>query len=177
MNWPGGRNTLSVARTSFVHGRPDDGDAQRHNEIIFNPFRRSPTHGPSTKLFRRSLWSDLPPHTTWSVLAYLTSYYAISVAWWSSPVNFALVGVLAEPDCNPTGDADRCLALEDTSYETDERERTDMLTWIRHHELAGPFRLPHHLCRTQQSLDVDPSLSSEAPRRGSTRDRAIQADA
>lgn len=64
------------------------------SEIIFNPLIQWPRRGPFTKLFRRFLWSPIPPQAKWGILSYMLSYYAISLAWFMTILNFVLVGVL-----------------------------------------------------------------------------------
>lgn len=65
------------------------------SEIIFNPLRFWFTRGgPFTKIFRTLLWSPIPPHTKWGIMAYMFSYYALSLAWSLSLLNYALIGCL-----------------------------------------------------------------------------------
>ena len=65
---------------------------------MFNPIRYWFTRGgPFTKLFRTFLWSPIPPHAKWSILAYMFSYYALSLAWSLSLVNFVLIGSFGRP--------------------------------------------------------------------------------
>jgi len=69
-----------------------------NSEIIFNPLRYWFTRGgPFTKLFRTFLWSPIPPHAKWGIMAYIFSYYAIALSWVTSLLNFALVGALSKP--------------------------------------------------------------------------------
>lgn len=81
-----------VARTSTLT-RGDLADVI--SEIVFNPLRYWFTRGgPFTKLFRTFLWSPIPPHAKWSILAYMFSYYALSISWSLSLLNFVLIGLL-----------------------------------------------------------------------------------
>lgn len=89
------------------------------SEIIFNPLRYWFTRGgPFTKLFRSFLWSPIPPHAKWGIMAYIFSYYAIALSWVTSLINFALVGALSTPvvlcDCSTRW----WLGLQDTFYVT-----------------------------------------------------------
>lgn len=52
------------------------------------------TKGPITPLFRRFVWADgIPLHSKISVLAYISSYYAIACALALSLLNWVLVGL------------------------------------------------------------------------------------
>ncbi|KAL7418822.1 hypothetical protein Q5752_006506 [Cryptotrichosporon argae] len=68
------------------------------SEIVFNPFRYWFTRGPFTPLFRKFLWSPIPAHSKWSIMAYMFSYYAIAFGWIGSILNFVLIGVFAIQD-------------------------------------------------------------------------------
>lgn len=68
------------------------------SEIIFNPLRYWFTRGPFTKLFRTFLWSPIPAHSKFGIMAYMFSYYAISSAWIGSIISFILIGVFAWAD-------------------------------------------------------------------------------
>lgn len=68
------------------------------SEIIFNPIRYWPTRSPFSKLFRTFLWSPIPPHAKWSILAYMFSYYALSLSWLLSLINFVIIGSLSVQD-------------------------------------------------------------------------------
>lgn len=91
------------------------------SEIIFNPVRYWFTRGgPFTKLFRTFLWSPISPAAKWSILAYICSYYAFSLAWIIAPLNFVLVGCFGEyMACHTRCETDWMLippAFEDTFY-------------------------------------------------------------
>jgi hypothetical protein len=61
---------------------------------LFHPIRQWFTKGPITPLFRRFVWADgIPLHSKISVLAYISSYYAIACALALSLLNWVLVGL------------------------------------------------------------------------------------
>jgi hypothetical protein len=63
------------------------------SELLFNPFRQWFTKGPITKLFHSFVWADIPLHSKISVLAYISSYYAIACAMLLSLLNWVLIGL------------------------------------------------------------------------------------
>ncbi|WVQ83998.1 hypothetical protein IAT38_006143 [Cryptococcus sp. DSM 104549] len=64
------------------------------SELLFQPFRKWPTKGPITPLFHRFVWAEsIPLHSKISVLAYISSYYAIACAMLLSLLNWVLIGL------------------------------------------------------------------------------------
>ncbi|KAL7424392.1 hypothetical protein Q5752_000074 [Cryptotrichosporon argae] len=63
------------------------------SELLFNPLRQWLHKGPITHLFHSFVWSDIPLHSKISVLAYISSYYAIACALVLSTLNWVLVGL------------------------------------------------------------------------------------
>jgi hypothetical protein len=64
------------------------------SELLFHPLRQWFSKGPITPLFRRFVWADgIPLHSKISVLAYISSYYAIACALVLSLLNWVLVGL------------------------------------------------------------------------------------
>jgi hypothetical protein len=68
------------------------------SEIFFNPVRYWFTRGPLTKLFRQFLWSPIPVHFKWSILAYMASYYAFALACPITVLNFIFIGIYDKAD-------------------------------------------------------------------------------
>lgn len=61
---------------------------------MFYPISKWFTKGPITPLFVRFVWADgIPLHSKISVLAYISSYYAIACAMALSLLNWVLVGL------------------------------------------------------------------------------------
>jgi hypothetical protein len=63
------------------------------SEMLFHPFVSWPRHGPVTKLFSTFVWSKIPVHSKISVLAYISSYYAIAIAAFMSTANWIIIGI------------------------------------------------------------------------------------
>ncbi|ODN96436.1 hypothetical protein L198_04150 [Cryptococcus wingfieldii CBS 7118] len=64
------------------------------SELLFQPFRLWFTKGPITPLFHSFVWAEsIPLHSKISVLAYISSYYAIACAMILSTLNWVLVGL------------------------------------------------------------------------------------
>ncbi|WWD22045.1 hypothetical protein CI109_106533 [Kwoniella shandongensis] len=64
------------------------------SELLFQPIRQWFTKGPITPLFHRFVWADgIPLHSKISVLAYISSYYAIACALVLSCLNWVLIGL------------------------------------------------------------------------------------
>ncbi|TYJ52433.1 hypothetical protein B9479_006974 [Cryptococcus floricola] len=64
------------------------------SELLFQPFRLWLTKGPITPLFHSFVWAEsIPLHSKISVLAYISSYYAIACAMILSTLNWVLVGL------------------------------------------------------------------------------------
>ncbi|WRT65029.1 uncharacterized protein IL334_001971 [Kwoniella shivajii] len=64
------------------------------SELLFHPFRQWFTKGPITPLYRSFVWADgIPLHSKISVLAYISSYYAIACSLLLSLVNWVLIGL------------------------------------------------------------------------------------
>lgn len=68
------------------------------SEIVFNPLKDWFRRGPFTKLFFTFLRSPLPTHSKWGILSYIFSYYALSISWWVSILNYMYMGVWAFDD-------------------------------------------------------------------------------
>lgn len=67
------------------------------SELLFQPLRRWFSKGPITELFHRFVWADgIPLHSKISVLAYISSYYAIACAMALSVLNWVLVGIYSD---------------------------------------------------------------------------------
>ncbi|WVR04424.1 hypothetical protein IAU60_001426 [Kwoniella sp. DSM 27419] len=64
------------------------------SELLFNPLKSWFSKGPITTLYRSFVWADgIPLHSKISVLAYISSYYAIACALLLSALNWVLVGL------------------------------------------------------------------------------------
>ncbi|WVW78745.1 hypothetical protein I302_100705 [Kwoniella bestiolae CBS 10118] len=64
------------------------------SELLFQPLRRWFHKGPITPLFNSFVWADgIPLHSKISVLAYISSYYAIACSLLLSLVNWVLIGL------------------------------------------------------------------------------------
>nr|ACZ81467.1 Ncp1 [Kwoniella heveanensis] len=64
------------------------------SELLFNPLRKWFTKGPITTLYKSFVWADgIPLHSKISVLAYISSYYAIACALLLSLLNWVLIGL------------------------------------------------------------------------------------
>ncbi|WWD07950.1 hypothetical protein V865_006058 [Kwoniella europaea PYCC6329] len=64
------------------------------SELLFHPLRKWFTKGPITPLYRSFVWADgIPLHSKISVLAYISSYYAIACSLLLSLVNWVLIGL------------------------------------------------------------------------------------
>ncbi|EIW68700.1 hypothetical protein TREMEDRAFT_31854 [Tremella mesenterica DSM 1558] len=64
------------------------------SELLFQPLRYWFTRGPITPLFHQFVWADgIPLHSKISVLAYISSYYAIACALLLSWLNWILIGL------------------------------------------------------------------------------------
>ncbi|WVQ97801.1 hypothetical protein IAU59_004916 [Kwoniella sp. CBS 9459] len=64
------------------------------SELLFHPLRQWFTKGPITPLYKSFVWADgIPLHSKISVLAYISSYYAIACAMFLSLLNWVLVGL------------------------------------------------------------------------------------
>ncbi|GFZ49140.1 hypothetical protein JCM24511_06890 [Saitozyma sp. JCM 24511] len=64
------------------------------SELLFHPLKQWFRKGPITPLFHRFVWADgIPLHSKISVLAYISSYYAIACAMLLSLLNWVLVGI------------------------------------------------------------------------------------
>lgn len=61
-------------------------------ELLFHPIKQWFTKGPVTPLFHRFMWSNIPLHSKFTICGYIFSYYAISVAWPLTVVNYFLEG-------------------------------------------------------------------------------------
>lgn len=97
MNCLVGKSTPGDAREFNLHLQCcNDFKAHQPSEIIFNPIVQWPRRGPFTKLFRRFLWSPIPPQAKWSILGYMCSYYAIALACTATILNFVLIGIFGE---------------------------------------------------------------------------------
>ncbi|KAK1926386.1 glycosyl transferase family group 2-domain-containing protein [Papiliotrema laurentii] len=66
------------------------------SELLFQPLRKWFQKGPITPLYKRFVWADgIPLHSKISVLAYISSYYAIACALALSLLNWVLVGLFS----------------------------------------------------------------------------------
>jgi hypothetical protein len=64
--------------------------------LLFQPLRKWFQKGPITPLYKRFVWADgIPLHSKISVLAYISSYYAIACALALSLLNWVLVGLFS----------------------------------------------------------------------------------
>ncbi|KAH6687246.1 glycosyl transferase family group 2-domain-containing protein [Plectosphaerella plurivora] len=62
------------------------------SELLFEPFRRWPTRGPFTPLFRRFIWSDIHFFKKCTMMGYISTYYAIGLAWPMTTANYFITG-------------------------------------------------------------------------------------
>ncbi|KAM0278332.1 hypothetical protein ACHAQH_005251 [Verticillium albo-atrum] len=62
------------------------------NELLFHPFRKWPYKGPFTQLFRKFVWSNIPFYKKCTMMAYITTYYAIGLSWPLTLLNYFLTG-------------------------------------------------------------------------------------
>lgn len=65
------------------------------SEIVFNPLKYWFTRGPLSKLFRDFLWSDVPLAYKISTLSYMSTYYALAVAFPLTLALFVIQGLFA----------------------------------------------------------------------------------
>ncbi|KAK4689771.1 hypothetical protein P7C73_g329, partial [Tremellales sp. Uapishka_1] len=66
------------------------------SELLFNPISQWFTKGPVTRLFYSFVWAEIPLHSKVSVLAYISSYYAIACALILSLLNWLLIGLFSD---------------------------------------------------------------------------------
>jgi len=62
------------------------------SELLFNPLRHWLFRGPFTPLFRRFVWSSMPLMAKITIMAYISTYFAIGGAWLLTVANYFLVG-------------------------------------------------------------------------------------
>lgn len=62
------------------------------NELLFHPFRKWPYKGPFTPLFHQFVWSNIPFYKKCTIMAYITTYYAIGLSWPLTLLNYFLTG-------------------------------------------------------------------------------------
>ncbi|RNJ57516.1 hypothetical protein D7B24_005864 [Verticillium nonalfalfae] len=62
------------------------------NELLFHPLRKWPYRGPFTPLFRQFAWSNIPFYKKCTIMAYITTYYAIGLSWPLTLLNYFLTG-------------------------------------------------------------------------------------
>ncbi|ORY85563.1 glycosyl transferase family group 2-domain-containing protein [Protomyces lactucae-debilis] len=63
------------------------------SEIVFHPIKDWFRRGPFTPLFKKLLWTDsMSLYVKFSILAYMSSYYAIAASWILSLVNYFVMG-------------------------------------------------------------------------------------
>jgi hypothetical protein len=65
------------------------------NELVFHPLYKWPYKGPLTGLFLKFLWSNVPISGKVSVLAYISTYYAIAGGIFLTIANYFIMGLLA----------------------------------------------------------------------------------
>lgn len=134
------------------------------SEIIFNPMRYWFTRGgPFTKLFRTFLWSPIPAHAKWSIMAYTFSYYALALSWSLSLLNFALIGSLGKSRLCHISHKRMELTISLPGY-------------ILRVLMASVLRLPTLILRSQQYRYLYSEVPTEAGRSRQNCPSAIQMD-
>lgn len=62
------------------------------NELLFHPLRFWLTRGPFTPLFRKFIASGMPIGAKLTIMAYISTYYALGAAWILTLANYFLMG-------------------------------------------------------------------------------------
>lgn len=65
------------------------------SELLFNPLRHWPLHGPFTPLFRRFVGSEIHLYKKCTMMGYISTYYAIGMAWPMTTANYFITGWFA----------------------------------------------------------------------------------